>query len=188
MLLNCKRYGCTNIYETELSSTHHKLSKRVWKKRLKLAVKEVENSEWIATTLLYKGFSTFLQLNIDICSGFKWWQWVKMYPQYLFKIKVMLRLIIINNVKAGFECNCGIEPNVYHILFHCVKNDYNRDLLWNNVLLSMPSALRVQVIAMSDKEKVKFLYSVAPLNIPEWDGANIELVNFCLSPSKNMVF
>ncbi len=45
----------------------------------------------------------------------------------LWKIKVMWKLLVTNNIKSGYDCGCVSAPNVGHILFECPIVRHNKE-------------------------------------------------------------
>ncbi len=49
----------------------------------------------------------------------------------LWKIKVMWKLLVTNNIKCEYNCDCVSAPNVGHILFECpIVDTIRKD--WKN--------------------------------------------------------
>ncbi len=64
-------------------------------------------------------FKHILPLNtgINLKTGCTWWEVAKC--SLLWKIKVMWKLLVINNTKSGYNCDRVSAPNVGRILFEC---------------------------------------------------------------------
>ncbi len=91
------------------------VSKSEWKIMVNGCDKEKEGREWIATSMMYKT----LQLTKWDCG-------------ILWKVKVMFKLIITNNIKCGSICDCEAHT-VEHILFQCKNVKQICRILWQKV-------------------------------------------------------
>ena len=161
------------------------MNQNIWKKLVKDQANKKESDEWIATKLLYRSLSVFDSTGIDCKNGFKWWKLCKWYPMVLYKVKVMLRLVLTNNVKCGYICSCNEEPNAVHILFECQKNMEVREERWEIVKRKMPTGMRNSVQSMTDIEKFKFIYSGFNDSFcKEWTDIEIEIVDFIYQAAK----
>lgn len=131
-----------------------------WKNTVKECLQTKERSEWYATLCLYRSLISFRLAKIDMKTGFIWWQVGRKKPRLLYKIKVMLKALVTNNVKCGFICKC-LENNgsLSHILFRCVNVSEIRNSKWNDFINNMPYAMRMDVLSMNDEMKLEFIYT-----------------------------
>ena len=97
------------------------MTKIQWKNTVKECIQTKESSEWYATLCLYRSLVSFRLAKINMKTGFIWWQVGRKKPRLLFKIKVMLKALVTNNVKCGFICKCHENGPLSHILFQCAK-------------------------------------------------------------------
>ncbi len=88
------------------------MSKSEWKKIVNDKVKDKENKEWTASNLLYRGLNDFKSTGINLKTGCPCWEVAKWDCSLLWKIKVMWKLLVTNNIKIGYNCDCVSAPNV----------------------------------------------------------------------------
>ncbi len=65
------------------------MSKGEWKKIVNNKVKDKENKEWTATSLLYRGLNDFKSTGINLKTGCPWWVVAKWHSSLVWKIKVI---------------------------------------------------------------------------------------------------
>ncbi len=85
---------------------------------VKGCAKEKEEREWKATSMMYKDIAIFKEVGINLENGWGWWKIAKWDCGILSKVKVMFKLVITNNLKCGYICDCEAGA-VGHILFQC---------------------------------------------------------------------
>ncbi len=71
----------------------------------------------------------------------------------------MWKLLVTNNVKSGYNCDCVWVPNVGYILFECPIVDTIRKEQWQNVVREMPIQMTNSVNTMAVNEKVNYIYT-----------------------------
>jgi hypothetical protein len=71
----------------------------------------------------------------------------------------MWKLLIRNNARCGYKCNCNETSDVTHILFQCERVDIDRRVLWNRVLEKMPEAMAEHFDTLTPHNKMCFIYS-----------------------------
>ncbi len=77
-----------------------------------------------------------------------WWEVAKWNCSFLWKIKVMWKLLVTNNIKSGYNCDCVSAPTVGHIMFECPIVDTIRKEPWQNVVREMPMGMTKSVNTM----------------------------------------
>ncbi len=81
----------------------------------------------------------------------------------------MWKLLVTNNIKSGYNCDCVSAPNVGHILFECPIVDTIRKEQWQNVVREMPLGMTNSVNTMAVNEKVIYIYTCFNgVAIKEW--------------------
>ena len=150
-----------NVIDKEISL----ISKQEWVQRFKENIKRNEENCWTATLYMYRSLENFRQCEININSGFKWWYVAKLNPSLLYKIKVMYKVLVINNERCGFQCNCSEASTILHILFDCeiVKN--TRQRLWKDMIMSMLNPFKEIFEASSKTKQLELIYNALYLEI-----------------------
>ncbi len=74
------------------------MSKGEWKRIVNNKVMDKENKEWTATGMLYRGLNDY---SINLKTGCPWGEVAKWDCSLLWKIKVMWKLLVTNNIKCG---------------------------------------------------------------------------------------
>ncbi len=73
---------------------------------VKGCAKEKEGQEWIATSMMYKNIDIFKEVEINLENDWGWWKIAKWDCGIYWKVKVMFKLVITNNIKCGYICDC----------------------------------------------------------------------------------
>ncbi len=113
----CMDYGMIEYIDQSLKSGVV-VSTSEWKRMVKGCAKEKEGREWITTSMMYKNIDIFKEVEINFQNCWGWWKIDKWDCGILWKVKVMFKLIITNNIKCGYICDCE-ALTVVHILFQC---------------------------------------------------------------------
>ena len=175
-----------DIFEKYLNEGCFEISE--WKKRVKEQANSKENAEWYATIIMYKSMETFTMVGIDFGSGFSCWKITRKKPMLLYKVKVMLKALITNNIKCGFLCKCE-DVNIgslQHIIFKCRNIQNCRGLKWNNVIREMPYAMRIEFENMNDNQKLRFMYTCCcGGGVEEWMDIIVQMIEFIYSMIKS---
>ncbi len=95
----CIVYGMIEYIDQSLKSRVI-VSKSEWKRMVKGCTKEKEGREWIATSIMYKNIDIFKEIEINLENGWGWWKIAKWDCGILWKVKVMFKLIVTNNIKV----------------------------------------------------------------------------------------
>ncbi len=79
------------------------------------------------------------------------WQVARWDCKLLKNIKVMLKVLCINNLKCVHNCKCNEQPSITHILFGCVSVfiTNSRGQMWSTVENTMHQAMIASVDSMS---------------------------------------
>ncbi len=93
----------------------------------------------------------------------------------------MFKLIITNNLKCGYICDCEAHT-VEHILFQCKNVKNIRRILWQKVIEKMPIPMIEEFNSRTTSGKVIYIYSCLP--IIEWLEICKALVEFVCFTSK----
>ncbi len=70
----------------------------------------------------------------------------------------MWTLLVTNNIKSGYNCDCVSAPNVGHILFECPIVDTISKEPWQTVVREMSMGMIKSVNTMAVNEKVNYVY------------------------------
>ena len=136
-----------------------------------------EGAEIVASMLTYKNLNVFKQTDI-VRNGFTWWHVAKKNTRLLYKVKVMIKMLVTNNEKCGYICNCNVMPDVSHILFDCTHNNLLRDELYKKMTDEMPVALKMAFQDMNCESKITLLFNCYGDYVTEWTTLYKATVNF----------
>ncbi len=141
-------------------------------KRLILAlVSEHEQTEWVATSMLYESLGLFRRCfqKIELCI---WWKVSRFRPRLTRGIRTVMRLLCGQHVLAvsrrnradGNSTMCNLcdgyeAETVSHFLFKCTHFSATRESAWKDVLLSMPKAMAEYVTGCNHMEKMIYVMS-----------------------------
>ncbi len=81
------------------------MSKGEWKK-VNDQVNDKENKEWTATSVLHRELNDFKSTGINLKKGCPWWKVTRLDFSCVRKIKVIWKLLMTNNIKSGYNCDC----------------------------------------------------------------------------------
>ncbi len=93
-----------------------------------------ENKEWTATSLMYRGLNDFKSNGINLKTVCPCWVVAKWDCSHLWKIKVMRKLLVTDNINSGYNCDCAPAPHVGCILFECPIIETIKKEQWQNVV------------------------------------------------------
>ncbi len=97
----------------------------------------------------------------------------------------MWKLLVTNNIKSGYNCDCVSAPNVGHIVFECPIVDTIRKEHWQSVVRGMPVGVTKSVKAMAVNEKVIYIYTCFNrVAIKEWVNIYKAVIEFIQIVSK----
>ncbi len=91
----------------------------------------------------------------------------------------MWKLLVTNNIKSGYNCDCVSAPNVGHVLFECPIVDTIRKEQWQNVVREMQIGMIRTVNTMAVNEKVIYIYTCFNgVAIKEWINIYKAVIKF----------
>ncbi len=97
----------------------------------------------------------------------------------------MWKLLLTNNIKSGYNCDCVSAPNVGHILFECPIVDRIRKEQWQNVVREMPIGMTNSVNTIAVNERVNYIYTCFNgVAIKEWINICKAVIEFIQIISK----
>ncbi len=118
---------------------------------------------WLFPCLIYRlgteVLNDFKSTGLNLKTGCPWWEVAKWDCSLLWKIKVMSKLLVTNNIKRGYNCDSVSALNVGHILFECPIVDTIRKEQWQNIVSEMPMGMTNSVNTMAVNEKVIYIYT-----------------------------
>jgi hypothetical protein len=152
-----------------------------------------ENKQFSVTCLLYKSLTLF-NMCITGIKMWPWWTFAHHFPQYLYKVRVLCRMLIeqncLNSVVCRFDhssplcklCDAREVETVCHMLFSCAYYDSIRQARWQMVRISAPPALGHEIDNMSAMEKTAFILSGLKCDYTEeWADVYHSIIMFCYS-------
>ena len=121
-----------------------------------------------------------------------WWVFGHKHPEYLMKIRCLYRLLVSQScIKADTAmydrsspmcmlCDKNVPEYPYHMLFDCDAFDTIRVCQWNNVLNTIPDAMRQDIEHMKSNKKTEFIMSGMHCNyVDEWNEIYQVMIDFC---------
>ncbi len=78
---------------------------------------------------------------------------LKVYSKIFNMLHAFICILVTNNIKSGYNCECVSAPNLGHILFECPIVDTIRKEQWQNVIREMPMGITNSVNTMAVNEK-----------------------------------
>ncbi len=97
----------------------------------------------------------------------------------------MWKLLLTNNIKSGYNCDCVSSPNVGHILFECPIVDTIRKEQWQYVMREMPMGMTNSVNTIIVIERVIYIYTCFNrVAIKEWINIYKVVIEFIQVISK----
>ncbi len=114
---------------------------------------------------MYKNIDIFKEVEINFENVWGWCKIAKWDCGILWKVKVMFKLIITNNITCGYICDCEAYT-VEHILFQCknVKNIHR--ILWQKVIEKMPILMIEKFNSRTTREKVIYIFTAVYMGNP----------------------
>ncbi len=97
----------------------------------------------------------------------------------------MWKLLVTDNIKSGYNCDCVSAPNVGHRLFECPIVYTIRKEQWQNVVREMPIGMNKSVRTMAVNKKVIYIYTCFNrVTIKEWINIFKAVIEFIQVVSK----
>ena len=178
----CNKYG---LYEVliNLITCGNYISMKDWKIIVKKHVQTMDQKRLKINSKLYKVLEYISIEHIGNC--LPWWQLCFKNPRHTRSCKHIVRLLL-NVDRYGFyicqNCSEGATNSLCHILFKCNAVDITRVFWWDQFIEMCPSPLLNAIIAMDDKNKIKFMLNCMYSNmIPEWEMLYQCIISFIVN-------
>ena len=158
-----------------------------WKKLIKTTVWKYEKIQWFSSCFMYSSLNYYRIIVTDI-KLHTWWDIAKHLPHLSKKISSLMS-VVMGSEPIKLHCNfdskyCGLcqsrtIESVLHILFGCKELGVVRFSLLNNIIESMPDAMRDSFCNMIAEDKVIFLLSAMHCKYTkEWSNLYRNIVIF----------
>ena len=155
------------------------------KKKIKMIILRVDKDLMKASCLLYRNLSTFID-----CVDYKklniWWKCVARSSHSFRSVSCVVALLC-GTQPNGYGVNFGsrrrcliccdyVIETVEHIIFECSGLQINRQTLINELVASMPDAMREEFMYMNSRAKLTFILSGlgGSKYVPEWQSTYLK--------------
>ena len=162
-----------------------------FKKLIKGIIDKEETARFRITCVLYKSLPLY-NACVHKISLWPWWIFGDAYPEFLFKVRSMYRLMVgqscIKFDTARYDnssplctlCDAGVTETVDHMLFGCSRFRDIRDQMWDIVIDNVPIAMAQELYNMNNTQKTEFIISGLRCEYThEWSSVYKTMINFC---------
>ena len=178
MMIYVDRYRLNDIVEHCKAAGNWKMIQPL-KKKIKTIILKCDNDLMKASCLLYRNLGTLID-SVNYKKLHVWWKCVA-YSSHSFKSVSCVVALLCGTQPSGYGVNFGsrrrcliccdyVTESIEHIIFECSGLQVNRQTLVNELVNSMPLAMRESFMTLNNRAKATFIISGlgSATHIPEW--------------------